>query len=295
MVSWPFGTDLPAFVDFRIVAAVLCVVAGWYAGRLVVRLAGRRVARRFQRPSVTRMILRLVKAGGLIAGILAAVRVSGLGLGNIVLSVTVFSAVLGVVLAPLVGSVINGVFVLWDQPYEIGDMIELTDRGQTGFVEDITLSYTKVFTLDNTFIVIPNASMRERDVINYSAEDERTRLTLTAEVTYEGDLDHARALMEGAAASVDGVLAGGPDIRIGSARYPAGPRAHIDEFAGSGIRLKLRYWAREPYYLSRVRSNVQESIWERFEDVPDVEIAYPHMHHVFDETSGEAQVNLREP
>ncbi|GGL53005.1 mechanosensitive ion channel family protein [Halocalculus aciditolerans] len=295
MVSWPPGTD-PAVLleEYRLVVAVLCLLAGWYGGRLVVRVAGRRVARRFQRPSVTRTILRLVKAGGVAVGVLSAFHFAGIGLGNVVLSVTVFSAVLGVVLAPLVGSVINGVFVLWDQPYEIGDMIELTDRGQTGFVEDITLSYTKIFTLDNTFIVIPNASMRERDVVNYSAEDERTRLSLTLEVTYEGDLEHARALMEGAAASVDGVLAGGPDIRIGSARYPAGPRAHIDTFADSAVRLRLRYWVREPYQLSRVKSNVQEAIWERFESASDVEIAYPHMHHVFDETSGEAAVSLRE-
>jgi len=60
----------------------------------------------------------------------------------------------------IVGSVISGVFLLADQPYEIGDMIELADRNQRGFVDDITLRYTKVFTLDNTFLVIPNGTIR---------------------------------------------------------------------------------------------------------------------------------------
>ncbi|MFB6162642.1 MAG: mechanosensitive ion channel domain-containing protein [Halococcoides sp.] len=66
------------------------------------------------------------------------------------------------------------------------------DTGQQGFVEDITLRHTKIFTLDNTFVVIPNGTIRERDVINSSAEDARTRQTIEVVVTYESDLDRAR-------------------------------------------------------------------------------------------------------
>ena len=276
----------------RVVAAALAVAGGYYLGVLVVRLAGRRVARRFARPSLTRTILRSIRTSGLVFGILAAAYLLGLRLGNIVLSVTVFSAVLGLVLAPIVGSVINGLFVLADQPYEIGDMISLDDRGTRGFVEDITLRYTKVFTLDNTFLVIPNSTIRERDVVNYSAEDERTRRSLQFLVTYEGDLDAARRIVERAATSVDSVVGGGPDIRIGSARYPAAPVCYIDEYADSGVLLTLRYWAREPYKLLRVRSEVQQNVWAAIEDEPDVEIAYPHQHHVFDDTSGSASVSV---
>ncbi|MFC7167665.1 mechanosensitive ion channel family protein [Halospeciosus flavus] len=270
--------------------AIFFVVGGWALGKLLVRLLGRRVARRFQRPSVTRTVLRLIRTGSLAIGAFAALSVFGLGLGDLVLSVTVFSAVLGLVLAPIVGSVINGVFVLADQPYEIGDMIEITDTGQRGFVEDITLRYTKVFTLDNTFLVVPNGSMRERDVINYSAEDERIRLRLSVGVTYESDVAEARHIMEEAAKEVETVLPGGPDIRIGSARYVAAPTARIDEFADSSVSLTLHYWAKEPYKLSKVRSEVQTAIWDAFAAAEDVEIAYPHTHHVFDETSGTARV-----
>jgi hypothetical protein len=103
---------------------------------------------------------------------------------DILLSVTVFSAVLGLVLAPIIGSVINGLFLLADQPYEIGDMIEFVEQDRRGYVEDITLRYTKVFTLENSFLVIPNSNMRDRDIINYSAEDTRSRLSMEMLVTY---------------------------------------------------------------------------------------------------------------
>jgi small-conductance mechanosensitive channel len=170
-------------------------------------------------------------------------------------------------------------------------MVYLSDRDVYGFVEDITLRYTKMFTLDNTFLVVPNGSIRERDVFNYSAEDTRTRLKLDVLVTYESDIPEARRLIEESARSVDNVIGGGPDIRIGSARYPAGPTCYIDSFADHGVNLRLRYWVTEPYKLLTARSKVQTAVWERLPEA-DVEIAYPHSHLFFDETSGEMRVNL---
>ncbi|WP_254535163.1 mechanosensitive ion channel family protein [Halomarina litorea] len=272
--------------------SALILLLAWYASRYVNQMLGRRIARRFKRPSVSRTILRLIRLGiFLVAFSIIFGTVFGLGLGNVALSVTVFSAVIGVVLAPIVGSIISGLFVLADQPYEVGDMIQLVDRDTTGFVEDITLRYTKIFTLDNTFLVVPNGSMRERDVVNFSAEDPRVRLRLDVQVTYEGDLDEARKLIEDAARECESVIEGGPDIRIGSARYPAAPTCYIESFADHGILLRLRYWVREPYKLLTMRSRVQEKVWERLDDA-DVTIAYPHSHVVFDDTSGQLRVAM---
>jgi small conductance mechanosensitive channel len=278
----------------RLLIAILVLFIAWYASRLVSQLMGRRVARRFQRPSVSRTVLRSIRLSVIAIGVLFIIgNVYGISVGNIALSVTVFSAVVGVVLAPIVGSIISGLLILADQPYEVGDMIEIVDTGQQGFVEDITIRYTKVFTLDNTFLVIPNGSMRERDVINYSAEDTRTRLHLDIGVTYESNLDEARRLIEDAAREVDTVIREGPDIRIGSSRYPAAPTCYIDQFAGSSVQLRLRYWVREPYRLLTLRSNIQENVWARLEDA-DVEIAYPHSHVVFDDTSGQLNVAMED-
>ncbi|MFB6155035.1 MAG: mechanosensitive ion channel family protein [Haloferacaceae archaeon] len=279
------------FPGWELVAAGLIVAAGVYLSKFLVRLLGRPVARRFHRQSVAQTVLRLIRVTTVVVTSLVAASLLGYRLGDFVLSVTVFSAVLGIVLAPVAGSVVNGLFVLADQPYEIGDMIELDD-GTRGFVDEITIRYTKVFTLDNTFLVLPNSSIRERDVVNFSAEDERTRLSLELLVTYEGDLTRARTIMERAASDVDGVLEGGPDVRIGSARYPATPTCLIDSYADNGVLLKLRYWAKKPYRLPSVQSEVQTEIWDRIAAADDVEIAYPHQHLVFDETSGSAQVEV---
>jgi small-conductance mechanosensitive channel len=277
-----------------VVATVLILTLAWTASRLVIAVFGRRISQRFRRPSITRMILRAIRAGIFLVAILAILPIYGVSLGDITLSVAVFSAAIGVVLAPIVGSIISGMFLLADQPYEIGDMVEITDTGQRGFVDDITLRYTKIMTLDNTFVVVPNGEIRARDVINYSAEDPRTRQTLDIVVTYEGDLAQARDLIQRAAKEVDRVIEGGPDIRVGSARYPAAPTCYIETFGDHGVHLRLRYWLSEPYKLLATRSKVQTNVWRRLQDA-DVEIAYPHQQVVFDENSGQMDVSVSPP
>jgi len=282
--------DIPMWV-VNIGESLIVIGLAIVVSRLLVRLLGRRVAQQFRRPSLTRTALRGIRASVYIFALLTILNIYGLRLTDIGLSVAIFSAVVGVVLAPIFGSLISGMFLLADQPYEIGDMIELVDTGQQGFVEDITLRHTKVFTLDNTFLVIPNGEIRQRDVVNYSAEDSRTRLSLDVLVTYESDIAVARSLIEAAAREVDNVIAGGPDIRVGAARYPASPTVYINNFADHGVLLTLRYWVTEPYKLLAARSKVQTNVWRRLEDA-NVEIAYPHSHLYFDDTSGEMNVSL---
>jgi len=278
------GSLVPAWLQFpghRLVAALLVVALGVSLSKLLVSLLGRPVARRFERQSVAQIVLGGIRSATIAVTLIIAGSIVGLRLGNIVLSVTVFSAVVGIVLAPIVGNVLNGIFVLADQPFEIGDMIELDD-GTRGFVDDITIRYTKIFTLDNTFLVIPNGNVRDRDVTNYSAEDERTRLSLNVLVTYDSDITEARRQMELAARDTDDVIKGGPDIRVGSARYPASPGCFIADFADSGVLLQLRYWVTKPYKIVTVESAVRTAIRQRFIDADGtLEMAYPHRQLVF--------------
>ncbi|MWV64696.1 mechanosensitive ion channel [Halorubrum sp. JWXQ-INN 858] len=288
VTEWfPWLAEVPGV---RVLFVVLCVVVGAVFARFLVRLLGRPVAQRFSRQSVAQTIIRGVRVGTIGSALLFGLWSVGVRFTDVLLIGTVLSAVIGIILAPLIGNFINGVFILADQPFEIGDMIELED-GTQGFVDDITIRYTKIFTLDNTFLVVPNGNMRDRDVTNYSAEDERTRRTLDLLVTYECDVAEARRIMERAARNCKAVIEGGPDIRIGVARYNASPDCRVHEFADDGVLLRLRYWVKKPYKLGKVQSDVNARVRELAADA-DVEMAYPHRHLVFDDTSGIARVGL---
>lgn len=276
----------------NVFTAVVIVLIGYRLSTTATKYAGRPVYQWVSRPSIARTSLRLMRYSIIVFSVLIAGRIAfGLRLSTFLFTATVFSAVIAVVLAPLVGDLISGVFVLGDQPYDIGDMIELVDTGQRGFVDDVTIRYTKVFTLDNTFVVIPNSEIRKRDVVNYSAEDIRTRQTIDVTITYESDVGRARELMREAAAEQPEVISAEGEIMIGAADYPMEPVVHIREFADHGVALRLRFWLREPYQIPRVTSAINEAIWRKFRD-EEVRIPYPHMHHVFDETSGVGEMEV---
>ena len=285
-VEW-LGANLPNFL-----LALVIIVVGYRLSIAVKRYAGRPVYNWVGRESVASTILRLTKYGVMVVSVLFALRVSfGFSPTSFLLTATVFSAVLGIILAPLVGDIINGIFVLSDQPYEVGDMVEIVDTGKTGFVDEVTIRYTKISTVDNTFLVVPNSEIRKRDVVNYSAEDMRTRQTLDVTVTYESDVSRAREILAEAARETPEVIGTQGTARIGKGEYPLEPSVYIAEFGDHGVSLIMRYWVREPYQLQKVASKVNEKVWTKF-NREDIRIPYPHRHHVFDDTSGDLDVSF---
>jgi len=272
------------------VAAVILIVS-WYGGKFVARIVRPGFITQIQRVSVAETILGVFRAIVMVFALFTVANVFGYEPENILLSVTVLTAAIAYILAPLLGSLINGLFVLVNRPYEVGDMIELVDTEQLGYVREITLRYTKVRTLEHTTLVIPNDSIHRRDVINYSEGDERSWLTVELTVTYESDLDTAIDRIEGAASDIDEIVDGGPSIRIGGRKYPAQPTAFVTAFGDHGVGIELRFWVFEPYHPKRARSRVYRRIQSEFAET-NVSLAYPRTHHVFDETSGHASVSL---
>jgi len=273
-----------------IIAAVI-LVASWYGSKILARAIRPGVIAHLQRVSVAETILGVFRAIVMVFALFTVANVFGYEPENILLSVTVLTAAIAYIMAPLIGSLINGLFVLINRPYEVGDMIELVDTDQLGYVREITLRYTKIQTLDNTTLVIPNDNIHQRDVINYSEDDERSWLSAGVTVTYESDLDAACDHLEAAGRSVDELVDGGPAMRMGGQKYPAAPTAFVTAFGDHGATIELRFWVVEPYHPVRVRSKVYRRIDAELAET-DISLAYPRIHHVFDETSGQASVSV---
>ncbi|MEA1930690.1 MAG: mechanosensitive ion channel family protein [Euryarchaeota archaeon] len=274
-----------------VVVALLILIVSWYGGKALARATRPGLVAHLQRVSVAETILGVLRAVVMVFALFTVANVFGYEPENILLSVTVLTAAIAYILAPLLGSLINGLFVLVNRPYEVGDMIELEDTDQLGYVREITLRYTKVHTLENTTLVIPNDSIHRRDVINYSEDDERSWLSVELTVTYESDLEAACDRLEAAGRSVDELVDGGPAIRMGGQKYPAAPTAFVTAFGDHGVAIELRFWVFEPYHPTRVRSKVFRRIQEELAET-EIALAYPRTHHVFDETSGRAAVSL---
>lgn len=288
-----FSQFVPAVVGpwTPLVVAFVILVGSWYGAKLVARLIRPQFVNHIPRVSVAETLLSVLRAFVMVIALFTVANVLGYEPENVLLSVTVLTAAIAYILAPLLGSLINGLFVLVNRPYEVGDLIELEDTDQMGYIREITLRYTKIHTLENTTLVIPNDSIHSRDVINYSEDDERSWLSVEFTVTYESDLEATIKTIETAVSNIDAVVDGGPSIRMGGNRYPASPTAFVTAFGDRGTEIELRFWVFEPYHLIGVRSKVFRVLDAAFAD-SEISLAYPRTHHVFDETSGQATVSF---
>ncbi|MFP9190335.1 mechanosensitive ion channel family protein [Natronosalvus vescus] len=278
------------FVDDPWVVAAVVVVIVWVGSGILVNRVRPQLEDRL-RPSTANLGLVVARIAVVLYALVPFAGLLGFRPRNVLLSFTVLSLVLGAILAPVGRSYVSGLFILFNRPYEVGDVVELVEREERGYVDDITLGYTKLTTLDNSFLVVPNETMRERDVRNLSAVDERLRETISVCITYESDLTDACSILEDAARSVDGVITGGPSIRVGHTPFPAEPTTLLESFGDHGLHLVLAFWIDDPSLVAGIRSEVRRAIWDGVVDT-DVDIAYPHTHVVFDQTSGRARIDL---
>ena len=188
--------------------------------------------------SLTRVVLYIL------LGLIVA---SGLGIDvtGVVALASVLTLAVSLALQNILANIIGGFTILSTQPFHSGDYVEIA--GQSGTVEEINMTYTRLATPDRKQISIPNSAVVAAQVVNYStAEIRRVELTVSA----SRDTPVAQvleALLE--AGNVEDVLAD-----------PA-PQAVVTAYEDSAIRYSLRLWTRNETYWDvyfRVSRQLQE-------------------------------------
>lgn len=166
----------------------------------------------------------------------------------------------GLALQGSLSNIAGGVMVVGLKPFEVGDYIE--SNGVGGTVTDIAIFYTTLTTPDNKKIVVPNGSLSNSVVINYSANDTR-RLDLTFSISYNTDLDLAKKVLLSCAKLDERILSD-----------PA-PVVYITEHAESAIAIQLRAWVRSENYWD-VNFAMIEQVKRSFDQL-GVEIPFPQL------------------
>ena len=90
------------------------------------------------------------------------------------------------------GNIAGGVLLLITRPFRVDDFIEVA--GTTGTVEEIRLCHTKIVTLDNKVVYVPNGTASGSNVVNYS-EKELRRVDLEFEISEEEDFEVAKKIL----------------------------------------------------------------------------------------------------
>lgn len=126
--------------------------------------------------------------------------------------------------------VIAGLFILIDQPFRIGDRIEVQDVDTWAEVVNIGLRTSVLLTRHNVEIIVPNSRIGKNQVINYSYPDPRYRMQTHVGVGFGTNMEHARRVMIDAVRQADGVLPNEP------------VEALYVEIGDSAMIFRVRWW-----------------------------------------------------
>ncbi len=93
----------------------------------------------------------------------------------------------GLALQNTLSNFFAGLHIISDRPIDVGDFIEL-EGNVSGYVEDIGWRSTRIRTLPNTIVVVPNSKLSESTITNYSLPDPETAALVQCGVSYNSDL-----------------------------------------------------------------------------------------------------------
>jgi small-conductance mechanosensitive channel len=175
---------------------------------------------------------------------------------------------------------ISGFIILADQPYRVGDRIEIQGEGTWGDVVDIGLRTTRIRTRDNRMVIVPNSVISKNQVINYTFPDPRYRIQMHIGIEYGSDIEEMRSLIVETVRDVEGVL---PDRPVDSLYIDMGESAMI---------FRVRWWIESYEDTRRMYDRVNTALQQVF-DARGIETPYP-IHTMNLQIDKKAAANLSE-
>lgn len=256
--------SIPSLISFGLQVIMALIV--FFVGRLVIKWIRKIVRRSFERSGadkgVEQFVDSLLKYG--LYALLIFTLISGLGFDTTSVAALVASSGVAIGLA-LQGSLSNfagGVLILLLKPFAVGDYIIEDTNGKEGTVKEIQIFYTKLTTIDNKTIVIPNGMLTNNSITNASAKDER-QLDLRVGISYDADIKKVKSVIENVLVK-DASIIKNEQILV-----------FVDDLADSAVVLGIRAWVKnEEYWDTR---------WRMLEEIKlaldenEIEIPYPQM------------------
>ena len=222
------------------------------------------------RGSLQDLIEQILTVSVWLVGLLIAATVAfpGLTPGGLITTLGLGGVAIGFAFKDIFENFLAGVFILWKFPFDRGDFIEC--EGVSGKVQQITIRNTLIREPDGTLIVTPNAQLFKNPVEVLTNWKSR-RVTITAGVAYDEDVDAARTVIAEAVKGCDTV----------ETRKPVEVFAH--EFGDSSVNYKVSWWA-DPTPLGERKSRDQVVAAVKWAlDDAGIEIPFPHRTLTFKE------------
>ena len=243
-----------------IALALVTLIVGWGLIKALVNLIGRQIGKSKLDESLKPFITSVI---GILLKLLLAVSVVGiLGIptASFVAVLGSFGLALGLAFQGSLSNLAGGVLLLTMRPFKVGDYVE--GAGYDGTVKAIQILYTELVTPENNVIYIPNGTLSNSGIINYSVNDTR-RVDLVFGVGYETDNQHVIETLKR-------IIIKHPAILLDPE-----PFIRLTGHGDSAVEYTVRAWTKADDYWT-VRFDLMEEVKTTF-DQENISIPYPQM------------------
>ncbi len=176
---YPYITGVAAAVAIVLVTHILAVIIrpwlNWY------------MCRREVRPGLTQLTNQVTTALIYIIGLLVLLQSFGIAISPILAGLGIGGLAIALALQPTLSNFLAGAQLVFDRTFHIGDYIEL-DTGERGFVQHVGWRSTRVRSLYNNVMIVPNSRLIATVVTNYHRPDMSVAVLVEAGVSYSSDL-----------------------------------------------------------------------------------------------------------
>lgn len=195
---------------------------------------------------------------------------------SILASAGIMAAAVGLASQDALSNIIGGLFIIFSQPFKLGDFIEI-DSVIRGTVMEITLRHTVIRDAENRMILIPNNKINSSTIINSSYGDTSTCAFVEVGVAYTVNLDRAIEVMRDEIMKHPLLI----DHRTEEDKKKGLPEViiRVINLGDSAITLRAWAWASSAATAYSMKCDLLKSVKERF-DAENIEIPYPYLNVV---------------
>ena len=228
VVNWAVTSGLRLLI-----AIVLLIVSFWIINLIAKSLTKRLAKKNKIDKTLSKTFIYVGKI--VLKCVIVASLVGFVGIDTSAITALIASAgvTIGLAVNGALGNVAGGILLIITRPFKIDDFVEIA--GNSGTVEDIKLCHTKIRTIDNRIVYIPNSTASSSTVINYTEKDLR-RVDIEFSISYCDDSAKAIEIILNYANSDERIL-----------KDPA-PFAKVGSYDSSAVVIKSRNWVKRDDY-----------------------------------------------
>ena len=254
------GASLADFTLNKLLSALLVLVICLVIVKILMTIVTRFLEKSKLERSLHTFVRTAIKVVLLFLTVVIVATTLGINVTSLIALLSVFGLAVSLAVQNSMSNVAGGIQVLGSKPFVVGDYVEA--GGVAGTVADVGIFYTKICTVDNKMIQVPNSQIANEKIINYTAEKER-RVDLTFTTSYDAPVEVVKK-------TIEEVLGSHPLVQV-----TPEPFVRVSNYGESSIEYTVRAWCATDDYWT-VYFDLMEQVKVAF-DKAKIEMTYPHV------------------